>query len=56
MLIFFDCKVAFRPSAFNNSTIFPRVNYGAAVKLEMTPHWQSALSKFDVDIYHSAKF
>ena len=32
----FDCKVALRPFIFNNGSILLRLDYGAAVKLEIT--------------------
>ena len=32
----FDCKIALKPFTFNNDAILPRVDYEAAVKLDIT--------------------
>ena len=53
----FDYKTALQPFTCNSGAIFPRIDYGATVKLERTClHWRGTLSKFNTDIYHSGNF
>ena len=55
-LIVFTVKWHLGDLHLTNSTILPRVDYGAAVKLEITYTGQVTWAKFDNDIYNSSKF
>ena len=50
-----DCKMDLWPITFNNGLILPLFE-NSSNKARKNLHWLSTFSKFDTDIYHSAKF